>query len=84
MSNCVSTSQAPPGCGRREEGALGRHWIVYNRPGARQHAHAGYLMGLGLQRHLLVLANTDLYRRASVASNEDTTWRPTTGSLGLC
>ena len=56
---------APPGCGRREEGELGRHWIVYNRPGARQHAHAGFLMGLGLQRHLLVLANTDLYRYLS-------------------
>jgi anaphase-promoting complex subunit 1 len=38
---------------------------VYNRPGTRQHAHAGFLMGLGLQGHLLALANTDLYRYMS-------------------
>ena len=38
---------------------------MYNRPGTRQHAHAGFLMGLGLQGHLLALANTDLYRYMS-------------------
>ena len=57
---------APPRCGHSADGGeLGRHWIVYNRPGTRQHAHAGFLMGLGLQGHLLALANTDLYRYMS-------------------
>ena len=56
----------PPGCGESEEGELGRNWIVFNKPRpARQHAHAGFLLGLGLQGHLLALANTDLYRYMS-------------------
>ena len=55
----------PPGCGPTEEGELGRNWIVYNKPRARQHSHAGFLLGLGLQGHLLALANTDLYRYMS-------------------
>ena len=47
-------------------GELGRHWIVYNKPqSTRQHAHAGFLLGLGLQGHLAALANTDLYRYMS-------------------
>jgi anaphase-promoting complex subunit 1 len=58
----------PPGCGESEEGELGRNWIVFNKPRpARQHAHAGFLLGLGLQGHLLALANTDLYRYMSKA-----------------
>ena len=32
---------------------------------SRQHSHAGFLLGLGLQGHLLALANTDLYRYMS-------------------
>ena len=56
----------PPGCGPSDEGELGRNWIVYNKPRAhRQHGHAGFLLGLGLQGHLLALANTDLYRYMS-------------------
>ena len=54
-----------PNPNQADGGELGRHWIVYNRPGTRQHAHAGFLMGLGLQGHLLALANTDLYRYMS-------------------
>ena len=56
---------SPPDCGRKDTGELGRQWIVYNRPRAQQHAHAGLLLGLGLQGHLLALANTDLYRYMS-------------------
>ena len=52
----------PPGCGPSDEGELGRNWIVYNKPRSRQHSHAGFLLGLGLNGHLLTLANTDLYR----------------------
>ena len=48
----------PPGCGTSDEGELGRNWIVYNKPRSRQHGHAGFLLGLGLQGHLLALANT--------------------------
>ena len=55
----------PPGCGTADEGELGRNWIVYNKPRSRQHSHAGFLLGLGLQGHLLALANTDLYRYMS-------------------
>jgi len=53
---------SPPGCGPVAHGELGRHWIMYSRPRARQHAYAGFLMGLGLQGHLVALANTDIYR----------------------
>ena len=55
----------PPGCGPTDEGELGRNWIVYNKPRSRQHSHAGFLLGLGLQGHLLALAHTDLYRYMS-------------------
>ena len=41
--------------------AISRTWIVYNRPETANHAHAGVLMGLGLQGHLKALAKTDLY-----------------------
>ncbi|KAL1503732.1 hypothetical protein AB1Y20_012203 [Prymnesium parvum] len=56
---------APPGSGVKGEGELGRNWITYNKPHNKQHAHAGFLLGLGLQGHLLALANTDLYRYMS-------------------
>jgi hypothetical protein len=52
----------PPGCGPAAHGELGRHWIMYSRPKTRRHAYAGVLMGLGLQGHLVALANTDIYR----------------------
>ena len=39
-----------------------RTWIVYNKPAAPNHAHAGLLMGLGLQGHLKALEVTDVYR----------------------
>ena len=39
-----------------------RTWIVYNKPSAPNHAHAGLLMGLGLQGHLKALEVTDVYR----------------------
>ena len=41
--------------------SISRTWIVYNKPEAATYAHAGVLMGLGLQGHLKALANTDLY-----------------------
>jgi anaphase-promoting complex subunit 1 len=41
--------------------AISRTWIVYNKPETANHAHAGVLMGLGLQGHLKALAKTDLY-----------------------
>lgn len=56
---------SPPGSGAKGEGELGRNWITYNKPHNKQHAHAGFLIGLGLQGHLLALANTDLYRYMS-------------------
>ena len=61
---------APPGCGASDEGALGRNWIVYNKPHNKPHAHAGFLMGLGLQGHLLALANTDLDQARSLSAEE--------------
>lgn len=41
--------------------AISRTWIVYNKPDSASYAHAGVLMGLGLQGHLKALAKTDLY-----------------------
>jgi anaphase-promoting complex subunit 1 len=35
--------------------AISRTWIVYNKPESANYAHAGVLMGLGLQGHLKVL-----------------------------
>mmetsp|Transcript_19961 Transcript_19961/g.60592 ORF Transcript_19961/g.60592 Transcript_19961/m.60592 type:complete len:175 (-) Transcript_19961:1148-1672(-) len=63
-NGCASALRlAPPGCGAAmREGELGRHWILYSKPRARQHAYAGFLLGLGLQGHLVALANTDVYR----------------------
>jgi len=40
---------------------ISRTWIVYNKPETANYAHAGVLMGLGLQGHLKALAKTDLY-----------------------
>ena len=34
--------------------AISRTWIVYNKPESANYAHAGVLMGLGLQGHLKV------------------------------
>lgn len=62
-NGCASALRlSPPGCGQVRHGELSRHWIMYNKPKARQHAYAGFLMGLGLQGHLVTLANTDIYR----------------------
>ena len=38
-----------------------RTWIIYNRPQAPSPQHGGLLLALGLQRHLDVLAMTDIY-----------------------
>ncbi|CAM6122933.1 unnamed protein product [Calypogeia fissa] len=44
------------------QGKITRTWIVYNKPDEPSHAHAGFLMSLGLHKHLGVLAATDVYR----------------------
>ena len=71
----------PPGCGTNDEGKLGRNWIVYNKPRSRQYEHAGFLLGLGLQGHLLALANTDLYRCCLLC---ELPWLPFVLSLRRC
>ena len=47
------------------EANITRTWIVYNKPDEPNFSHAGLLMALGLQRHLDVLAATDVYRYLS-------------------
>ncbi|EFJ11009.1 hypothetical protein SELMODRAFT_126964 [Selaginella moellendorffii] len=39
-----------------------RTWIVYNKPDEPSYEHAGFLMSLGLHKHLAVLAATDVFR----------------------
>ena len=41
--------------------ALTRTWIEYNRPEKPTYAHAGFLLGLGLQGHLTALSMPDTY-----------------------
>jgi len=54
-NGCASALRlSPPGCGQVQHGELGRHWIMYSKPKARQHAYAGFLMGLGLQVYICV------------------------------
>ncbi|BBN07484.1 anaphase-promoting complex subunit 1 [Marchantia polymorpha subsp. ruderalis] len=44
------------------QGKITRTWIVYNKPDEPSYSHAGFLMSLGLHKHLGVLAATDVYR----------------------
>ncbi|KAL3687507.1 hypothetical protein R1sor_013816 [Riccia sorocarpa] len=44
------------------QGKISRTWIVYNKPEEPNYAHAGFLMALGLHKHLDVLAMADVYR----------------------
>ncbi|KAL2629518.1 hypothetical protein R1flu_014204 [Riccia fluitans] len=47
------------------QGKISRTWIVYNKPDEPSYSHAGFLMALGLHKHLGVLGMADVYRYLS-------------------
>lgn len=51
--------------------SLTRTWIAYNKPKVPNHAHAGYLLALGLSKHLSALTMADTYEY--LAQGHDTT-----------
>ena len=51
--------------------SLTRTWIAYNKPKIPNHAHAGYLLALGLTKHLSALTMADTYEY--LAQGHDTT-----------
>jgi anaphase-promoting complex subunit 1 len=47
---------------QREQAALTRNWVLYNRPAEASATHAGMLLAFGLAGHLAALGREDLYR----------------------
>ena len=49
-----------------------RTWIIYNRPQMPSPQHGGLLLALGLQKHLTVLAMTDIYEYLTLGHDPTT------------
>lgn len=56
----------------RRSACVTRTWVVYNRPQTPTSQHGGLLLALGLQRHLGVLAMTDIYEYLTLGHDPTT------------